>query len=194
MSRTIILTFLLFTLVLVNTTYSQVKKSVLLLIAPTNFRDEELFETKKVLEKCGLNVDVASLVKGPAKGMLGGTYNVELTVGEVNIYNYNAILVIGGSGAEIFFNNQDVISLIKESYASGRVVGAICIAPKVLLKAGIMSGRKGTIWSSMAHEFKKFGAIYTGRNVEVDGRIVTANGPWAARAFGEAVCKLLGYR
>jgi protease I len=38
---------------------------------------------------------------------------------------------------------------------------------------------------------EKKGVKYTGRNVEVDGKIVTANGPEAAEEFGKAILKLL---
>ena len=38
---------------------------------------------------------------------------------------------------------------------------------------------------------KNEGAIYTGNSVEVDGKIVTGNGPTAAKEFGEKIAELL---
>jgi protease I len=38
---------------------------------------------------------------------------------------------------------------------------------------------------------KEQGANYTGGTVEVDGRIITGNGPEAAQAFGEKLAQLL---
>ncbi|MGB9667330.1 MAG: DJ-1/PfpI family protein [Thermosulfidibacteraceae bacterium] len=194
MRRVYILIVLLLMIFFEATSYSQSAKRVLVVIAPVNFRDEEFFETKKELTACGAKVDVASLTKGIARGMLGGTYNVDLSVNEVDVEDYDAVVFIGGVGARSLIESPTVINLAKQAYKDGKIIGAICIAPTILSRAGVLYGKKATIWASMAHEIKKGGGIYTGRSVEVDGRIVTANGPWAARNFGSAICKLLGYR
>lgn len=181
-------------ILMIDISYAQVAKRVLMVIAPVNFRDEELFETKRVLSSCGAKVDVASVVKGTAKGMMGGTYEVDLSISEVDLSNYSAVVFVGGTGATALIDNRAVLELARDAYRSGRVVGAICISPSILARAGILKGKRATVWSSMADNLVKAGAIYTGRNVEVDGRIVTANGPWAAREFAESICRLLGYR
>jgi len=73
----------------------------------------------------------------------------------------------------------------------GKVIGAICIAPVTLANAGLLKGRKATVWASEKARIETKGAIYTGADVQVDDNIVTANGPNAAKAFGEALLKLL---
>jgi len=80
------------------------------------------------------------------------------------------------------------------SYEKGKVTAAVCIAPMILAKAGILKGKKATVWDGDLEQsayFKKNGIDYTGSEVTVDGKIVTGNGPNAAKAFGEAVAKLL---
>jgi len=86
-----------------------------------------------------------------------------------------------------YFGNKTALKLAKEAFAKGKVVAAICIAPVILANAGILNGKKATVWPSMADSIKQKGANYTGADVETDGRIVTGNGPNAVYKFGDAV-------
>ncbi|MDD1666685.1 MAG: DJ-1/PfpI family protein, partial [Methanomicrobiales archaeon] len=66
---------------------------------------------------------------------------------------------------------------------------AICLSPVVLARAGVLSGKKATVFrtADSVAEMRKGGADLRGEPVVVDGRFVTANGPAVARRFGEAV-------
>lgn len=167
-----------------------VKKAVMI-IAQNDFRDEELFETKKVLESGGVSVTVASTTRGPVKGMLGGTATPDMLVKDVSMDDYDALIFVGGSGAQQYWADATAHALANKAYASGKVTAAICIAPVTLAKAGLLKGRKATVWSSEAGQLAALGAQYTGSDVEQDGLIITASGPTAARAFGKKVLGML---
>jgi protease I len=112
------------------------KKKVLMIIAPKNFRDEEFLEPKNVLEKAGIEVKVASTIKGTAKGMLGANVDVETTVDEVNPAEYDAVVVVGGSGSQTYlWDNKRVQEIVKKAESLGKIVSAICISPVVLARA-----------------------------------------------------------
>ena len=168
-------------------------KKVLMIVAPVNFRDEELFVTKRVIESRGARITVASTHAGEVRGMLGGIAKVDLTLSEVNPGRYDAVILVGGSGARVFWDNQQVHSLLRRAYQKGAVVGAICISPVTLCRAGLLKGRKATVWGGVSRLLKPCGARYTGRPVEVDGHVVTANGPSAAKPFAKAILRLMGY-
>jgi len=70
----------------------------------------------------------------------------------------------------------------------------LCLSPVILANAGILKGKKATCWFSVARMIKKKGAIYTGKKVEIDGLIITGNGPSAAKEFGEKYLKLLSHK
>lgn len=166
-------------------------KKVLMIIAPSNFRDEELFDTKAALEEAGASVTVASKTTDNCTGMLGGTIKPDITLDEVNITEYNAVAFIGGSGSSVYFNDEKALNIAREVNNSGKVVAAICIAPSILANAGILEGKNATAFSSEQGNLTEKGANYTGQAVTTDGKIVTANGPAAARQFAAAIIEAM---
>ena len=166
-------------------------KMVLMVVAPRNFRDEELLEPRKVLEDAGMKVTVASKGVKEASGMLGARVSADLEVAMADAGDYDAIIFVGGGGAAVYFNDQAVLGLAKESLALGKVTAAICIAPSILANAGLLQGRKATSFPSESGNLKSKGAQYLSQNVVEDGLIVTAVGPQAAREFGRKILEKL---
>jgi protease I len=166
-------------------------KKVLMIVAPTNFRDEELLRPKEILEKAKANVTIASKGVKTARGMLGSSVSVDLDLAQVDVKDYDAIVFVGGTGAEIYFNDSKALKIAKEAYDQGKIVAGICIAPSILANAGILEGKRATAFPSEASNLEANGAIYTGEAVSIDGRIITAKGPEAAVQFGNAIAKAL---
>ena len=166
-------------------------KKVVMIIAQDNFRDEELFQPKEILEKNGIEVKIASTSLNPAKGTLGGKAQVNILVWDIDMKNFAALIFVGGSGAAQYWDDPLAHKLIKDALALEKVVAAICIAPVTLAKAGILKGRRATVFVSEAAQLKANGANYTGSGVEKDGKIITASGPAAAKDFGEEILKAL---
>jgi protease I len=164
---------------------------VLMIIAPKNFRDEELFDTKEELESSGNSVVIASTKTDTATGMLGGTVEPDITVDNVNVDDYDAVVFVGGSGSSIYFNNQRAHEIARDAYDKGKVIGAICIASSTIANAGLLKGKKATSFPSEERNLRSKGANYTGKPVEKDGKIITADGPMAARNFGRMIAESL---
>ncbi|MCX6798856.1 MAG: DJ-1/PfpI family protein [Candidatus Diapherotrites archaeon] len=166
-------------------------KKVLFIIAQQNFRDEELFEPKAVLEAAGASTTIASKKAGSATGMLGGKANASLALSDVSPGDFDAIIFVGGGGSSVFFNDPAAHDLAKEAAAQGKILGAICIAPSILANAGLLRGKKATAFSSEAQNLRDNGAGYTGQPVTVDGKIITGSGPAAAKEFGKKIAEAL---
>ena len=82
----------------------------------------------------------------------------------------------------------------KMALDKNKLVCAICIAPMILAKAGLLKDINATVWDvdgKQSSYFNSHGIKYTGEDVTVDGNIITANGPDAASAFGEKIAELL---
>jgi len=166
-------------------------KNVLMIIAPHNFRDEELLETKEVLESNDASITIASKGVDSANGMLGAVVTVDKDVSEVDVNNYDAVVFVGGSGASVYFDDEEILNLAKEAFNQNKIIGAICIAPSILANAELLEGKKVTSFSSEQNNLEKHGAIYTGSDVEQDGRIITGSGPMAASEFGRKISEAL---
>jgi len=165
-----------------------------MVIAFDKFRDEEYTEPRKVIEENGYKVIVASWKKGIATGMLGKKVEVDITLKDVKVNDYDGVIFVGGIGASRYFENKTAWKIIHEFYNKKKVVGALCLSPVILANAGILKGKKATCWFTVAGMIKKKGAIYTGKKVEVDGLIITGNGPSAAKEFGEKYLKLIRHK
>ena len=166
-------------------------KKVLMIIARENFRDEEYEKPRQILQNQGASVTVASTSTDPAKGMLGATVQPDVLLRDVNPADWDAVVFVGGSGASEYWNNPIAHQVAKSACGANKVVGAICIAPVTLAKAGLLRGKKATVFSSQASQLKARGASYTGKDVERDGNLITADGPASAAKFGNALVAAL---
>ena len=172
------------------------EKKVLMVIAFKNFRDVEYFLPKEILERNGVKVTTASNKKGEAQGADGKKTKVDLLISEVNPENFDAVLFVGGPGCLENLDNEDSYRIAQKTVEKGKVLGAICISPVLLAKAGVLKEKKATVWSSPFDRqpieiLKENGAFFQDEKVVVDGKIVTANGPNAAQEFANEILKLL---
>lgn len=168
-------------------------KKVLMIIAPTDFNDTEYTTTRNVLTQSGATVSVASMTTQTAMGMQGTQVTPDLTINDVNVANYDAVVFIGGAGAETYFNNTQAHLIATTAYSQGKKIGAICIAPVILANAGVLDGKRATVFDgTYATMLEGGGATYTGESVTVDGNIVTANGPGASSEFAQRIVAALG--
>jgi protease I len=167
-------------------------KKVLMIIAPEDFRDEELFHPKEELERAGASVTIACANTAPARGVLGATVTPDIKLDQVKVGDYDAVVFVGGPGSSIYFNDNRALSIASEAFKKGKVTCAICIAPVTLANAGVLEGKQATVWNgNLIGRIESKGAKYVAKPVVVDGKIITANGPAAAREFGRAIAKAL---
>jgi len=165
-------------------------KKIAMIIAFRDFRDTEYFLPKEILEKAGTKITTVSTKTGIAIGADGGDTQIDLLVENLNPADFDAIVFIGGPGALDYLDNENSYRVLRETVEKDKILGSICISPVILAKAGVLSGKRATVWSSPLDRspvkiLKENGAIYEDKDVVVDGKIVTANGPDAAEEFGQ---------
>lgn len=115
-------------------------------------------------------------------------------IGEVDLDNYNAIVIPGGMpGATNISNCKAVVLALEKALKQDKVVGAICAAPAVVLaRNNLIKDKKVTCYP--APDFIQIlkDNNYTGKAVETDKNLITANGPESALDFAIMVCEKLG--
>lgn len=167
---------------------------ILIAVAPEKYRDEELAVPVASFQKAGIEFDIASTRRGSCTGMMGAKTTAALSFDDIDPKRYDGLVIIGGAGSQThLWGDELLIPIVKIFHQQGKVIAAICLAPVVLARAGILKGKKATFFESPAsfREMKIGGAVITNAPVVKEGRIITANGPAASQAFADAIIHAL---
>lgn len=180
-----------------NTNNKMKNKQVLFIIASRDFRDEEYFIPRDILEENGFQITVASDRRGVAIGVHGNDVSIDLEGKDIDISKFVAVIFVGGAGAIKYLDNNIFYQVARDTLTKDIFLAAICIAPLILANAGILNGKKATIWSSAEEKkpikiLKEKGAIYKEEGVVCDGNIITASGPDQATLFAQKILEVLG--
>jgi protease I len=165
-------------------------KRVALIVAFKNFRDEEYAVPKELFQQSGVGVTTVSSRPGQASGKTGLLADIDLTIDQLPVKDYDAVLFIGGGGCAEYFASADAHRAAAAAVSLGKVLGAICAAPEILARAGVLKGKKATMHYDNG-SLAEGGAVFTDQDVVSDGRIVTGRDVNAARDWAAAVLKML---
>ena len=157
------------------------------------FEEVEALATVDVLRRAGLPVVTAAA--GGAKTLqVVGAHNIPVTADvfakDLNASDLMLTICPGGlPGATNLRDDPVVTKLIAAVFNAGDYAAAICAAPIVLNAAGLLNGRKYTCYP---FEKQINPANYTGKRVQVDGKVITACGPGASLEFAYEILRQLG--
>lgn len=166
-------------------------KSVLMVLAHNNFRDEEYTAARDALENSGAKITIASTLKIGAAGSQGLKLNPDLLIDDVNPEDYDAAIFIGGTGSSQYWHDVKAHEIAQSVNDSGKVVGASSHAVVTLAVAGLLKGKRATSHVMVYEKLQVQGAKYTGKKIEVDGNIITSSGANAAKEFAQALTQAI---
>ncbi len=150
------------------------------------FEETEALAPLDILRRGGVEVQTVGVTGGYVTGAHGITVKADILPPIALKDNTEAVILPGGG---VGTQNLDASVLVKEAvqsaYSSGKLICAICAAPSVLGKMGLLRGKKATCYPG----FEKYldGAELSEANVAESGNVITANGMGAALDFGFAV-------
>ncbi|MDD5416642.1 MAG: DJ-1/PfpI family protein [Candidatus Aenigmarchaeota archaeon] len=155
---------------------------------PDGFEDIEAFTVIDVLRRAGIEVFVAG---APSK-FVTSAHRVKVQVDgmldEVDLNKYDGIVLPGGSpGYENLMKSPTIITSVQDFAKQGKIIAAICGAPMILVKAGVLKDKRATI----APGLEKNLDMPRGERVVVDGNIITSQGPGTAMEFALKIVELL---
>lgn len=154
------------------------------------FEEIEALTVVDVLRRANVECDMVSIDGKEVLGSHDILVKADKTIDEAELNSYDGLVLPGGMpGANNLKNNIRLVELIKEYAAVGKIVAAICAAPIVLEKAGIITGKKITSYPSF--DMHLGNCIYSEDLVVRDGNIVTSRGPATALAFSFEILKAL---
>jgi len=167
------------------------QNSFLIFLPAKDFNEEEYLTVRKLILKAGKNVFITSDDHTSCSGSKGMKVKSDTSFSNINTQNFAGIILIGGKGTRTYGNNIYLHKILNNFYQSGKIIAAICSAPIILLKAGILKNKSATCNPDDKMELINSGIDYKDRNVVIDGNVITADGPKSAVQFTEAVLHLL---
>ena len=123
---------------------------IVMVVAPKDFTDQEYADPRAVFEKMGADVRVACTSKEAAISHNGTRLRVDQATGEIRLDQFDAIVIVGGTGALTYLMDDEALrNIIVAASRSGKIVAAICVAPAVLAHAGVLeTGKRRVILTS----------------------------------------------
>ena len=162
-----------------------------LVIYADGFEDVEAIATRDVLVRAGISVYDAKISED--NEIVVSSHKMSLTgfksLKNLNTDEFEAIILPGGSrGVNNLLQSDEVDRLVKEFYLKSKLVCAICAAPMVLAKNGLLHNKRYTCYPGCNEGLD---GIYTREEVVVSDNIVTARSMLYSIPFGLKIIELL---
>jgi 4-methyl-5(b-hydroxyethyl)-thiazole monophosphate biosynthesis len=152
----------------------------LIMFLADGFEDIETFTPIDLLRKAGVTVDTVGVPGFQITSKSGVKVFVDKRIADVKEEEYDGVILPGGSkSVETLGRTTKVVEIVKKMNSQNKLIGAICAAPSILAKHGILDNKKATIAPGMEKEL----AYPRGANVVVDGNVITSQSPKTAMEF-----------
>jgi 4-methyl-5(b-hydroxyethyl)-thiazole monophosphate biosynthesis len=162
-------------------------KKVLIPLAE-GFEEIEALATADILRRAGIEVVLAGIPGTMIKGRSGVKVVADSRIDEVNKSDFDCLVLPGGNPGYINLGKSKiVIEIINDFNSKGKPIAAICAAPSILAKQGILDNKRATIYPGMEREIPRPRPA----SVVTDGHITTSQGPGTAIDFALEIVKTL---
>jgi 4-methyl-5(b-hydroxyethyl)-thiazole monophosphate biosynthesis len=157
------------------------------MLVADGYEEVEMLTVVDLLRRAGLSMDIISVT---GEEVLTSSHGVRLLADrlfkQVDFDSYDGLVIPGGMpGTTNLGAHTGVCEQLLAAYNKGKLVAAICAAPTVLGKIGILKGKRAICYPGM--EDGLTGASVTVEPVVVDGNVITSRGMGTAIDFGLAI-------
>lgn len=168
-----------------------INKSVLIILAANAFNEEEYRVITSLLKKFGYKYFIASDAANYCTGAYGLKVKNDISLFNARENNFSGLILIGGEGMTKYFDNKLVLKLVRAFNEKNKTIGAICCAPIIIGKAGLLRGKSATCHPNYVNDFQQCGGNFVAQDVVADRNILTSNLPGAAAKFTSSFTELL---
>ena len=163
-------------------------KKVAFLVANEGIEQVELTEPRKALEEAGAETVLIASEAGEAQAFnhldKADAFPVDVTAADADAAEYDGLVLPGGvANPDNLRTDDDAVELVRAFFDAGKPVAAICHAPRTLIEADVVEGRKLTSWPSLQTDLRNAGAEWVDEEVVVDSGLVTSRKPDDIPAF-----------
>jgi len=164
----------------------------MLILLERGLEDSEFIYPYYRFQEEGYKMDiVAPEAKTEYTGKHGVSFASEFDPAEVNLDDYEALIIPGGQAPDRMRIHPNMVNLVKAAHRKGKVIAAVCHGPQMLIEADIVRGKTATSWPSVRTDLRYAGARVVDEAAVVDGNIVTSRSPDDLPDFCGATIKLL---
>ncbi len=122
---------------------------------------------------------------------LGYPAKADAAAADVNASQFHAVVIPGGFAPDYIRRSEPMLKLVRDAFAVGKPVAAICHGPWVLCSTPALKGRTATGFHSIKDDMVNAGALFVDQEVVVDGNVITSRRPDDLPAFVVALMELL---
>jgi 4-methyl-5(b-hydroxyethyl)-thiazole monophosphate biosynthesis len=151
------------------------------------FEEIELTTLVDVLRRADLDVTIASLVPGRVRGSHGIVIEPDACLADLDTSVFTMIVLPGGQpGTRNLAADERILDIVRRLSREKRRIAAICAAPLVLQKAGILRGVEVTAHPSVQAQLVD-AVVATVPRVVKSGSVLTSQGAGTALEFALAL-------
>lgn len=166
---------------------------VYIFLAP-GFEEAEALVPADLLRRANIETALVSVTGKPVPGSHGITVTADIALEDVDLSKADMVVLPGGGlGYENLGKEPRVERLVKEAAGRELWVAAICAAPTLLGKWGLLTGKDAVCYPGM-EEGLTGAQVRAASGVVVDGKIITGRAAGSAFDFGLALVEALAGR
>lgn len=167
------------------------RATVVLVLPHRQFNEVEYLTVRSRLEAEGCRIRVMASSAMNSIGIHGLSVKKDLIFSEFPHGRVHALVFIGGAGVRDYWDHPRVHNLVRFCHMHNVLLAAICIAPVIFSRAGILQNRQVSCHPSVCQELAGGLIQWSHAGITVEGSIITASGPEHAGAFSDAIVQAL---
>lgn len=168
-----------------------IMKKVMILIADLFDEQELLYPYHRLREDFEVHL-VGKEKEAIYESKSGLKFKSTHKVGEVNVDDYEALVIPGGYSPDHMRRVEGMVDIVKGFDKQKKPIAAICHAGWMLASAVDLKGKKVTSFPSIKDDMKNAGAQWVDEEVVVDENIITSRNPNDLPAFMKAILEKIG--
>jgi protein deglycase len=158
-----------------------------LVLLAEGFEEIEAVTIIDVLRRGGVAVTTASLAGKHVRGSHDITIEADALLEKVSVEDFDALVLPGGPAAKTLREDERAQAAIRTAAAGGKLLAAVCAAPTALDAAGVLKGKRATVYPGNALP----SAIVVEESVVEDGNVITGRGPGLTLPFALKIVERL---
>jgi 4-methyl-5(b-hydroxyethyl)-thiazole monophosphate biosynthesis len=152
------------------------------------FEEIEATTTIDILRRGGVNVTTAGLQGTIIRGARGVKLIADMKMDDVNFDKFDGMILVGGDpGWRNLSMSKRIMDAVQKYHGSRKTLAAICAAPCILAKAGVLAEKRATVYPGMEREIPR----PRSEKVIADGHVITSQGPGTAVDFALKIVELM---